>query len=212
MASVTTPTTLSQSPRPAWEIAELFPYQGELGDGDYLIATRDTNRLAEFTDGYIELLTMPNAAHQLIVQFLSNLLLFFVQPGKLGRVLFAPLRVRLRPGKFREPDVVFMLAEHMDRAGNEYWDRADLVMEVGSDDDESRKRDLVTKRQEYAEAGIPEYWIIDTRRATITVLTLSTGTREYVVHGEFAAGSHATSVLLDGFVADVAAVFAAAKG
>lgn len=68
-----------------------------------------------------------------------------------------------------------------------------------------------TKRQEYAEAGIAEYWIVDPRTETITVLALPTGAREYAVHGVFAAGAEATSTLLNGFAADVTAVFAAAK-
>jgi Uma2 family endonuclease len=208
MASVTTPS-FSQHPRPAWEIAELFPDQGDLDDGDYLIATRNTNRLAEFSDGYIEILPMPTMEHQLIVRYLLTALLAFTSDR--GQLLFAPLRVRLRPGKFREPDLVFMLAENQARMGNDYWDGADLVVEVVSDDDESHQRDLVVKRQEYAEAGIGEYWVVDPRNQKITVFTLPAGSREYAVHGEFAPRAQATSVLLKGFAADVAAVFAAGK-
>jgi Uma2 family endonuclease len=46
---------------------------------------------------------------------------------------------------------------------------ADLAMEVVSKGKEDRKRDLITKRFEYARAGIPEYWIVDpqTRRITL---------------------------------------------
>jgi Uma2 family endonuclease len=208
MASVTTPS-FSQHPRPAWEIAELFPDQGDLDECDYLTATQNTNRLAEFSDGYIEILPMPTMEHQLIVRYLLTALLAFAS-GR-GQVLFAPLRVRLRRGKFREPDIVFMLAQNKAKMGNEYWDGADLVMEVISDDDESHKRDLVIKRQEYAEAGIGEYWVVDPRNQKITVFTLPAGAREYAVHGEFGAGMQATSVLLSGFGTDVTEVFAAGK-
>src|SRR5262245_16299835 len=45
----------------------------------------------------------------------------FVSARQLGTVLCAPLRVRLWPGKFREPDVVFMLARHGARMGERYW-------------------------------------------------------------------------------------------
>ena len=41
-----------------------------------------------------------------------------------------------------------------------------------SDGEENRKRDLVTKREEYAQASIPEYWIVDPALKTITVLQL----------------------------------------
>jgi Uma2 family endonuclease len=74
-------------------------------------------------------------------------------------VVFAPLPVRLREGKYREPEIVFMLEEHNDRIDEDYRERADLVIEVVSEDDPDR--DLILKRREYAGAGIPEYWIVD---------------------------------------------------
>ncbi len=76
-------------------------------------------------------------------------------------------------------------------------------MEVVSPDDP--QRDTVTKRREYAQAGIPEYWIVDPREEQITVLTLD-GQR-YAVHGQFGMGETATSVLLDGFQVSVTEVF-----
>jgi len=99
-----------------------------------------------------------------------------------------------------------MLTEHADRNGNEFWDGADLVMEVVSEDDPDR--DLQTKRDEYAEAGISEYWIVDPRTKTVTVLRLERG--QYVTHSEARDVGMVRSSLLDGFAADVAAIFAAA--
>lgn len=49
-----------------------------------------------------------------------------------------------------------------------------LVVEVVSSSDtnqQSRDRDYVDKRREYAQRGIPEYWIIDPVEAVIFVLT-----------------------------------------
>jgi hypothetical protein len=68
---------------------------------------------------------------------------------------------------------------------------------------------LVEKRADYAEAGIPEYWIVDPRDETVTVLALEGDA--YVGHGVFAAGDSAASRLLEGFAADVTAVFDAPK-
>jgi Uma2 family endonuclease len=76
------------------------------------------------------------------------------------------------------------------RRQNAYWTGADLVIEVVSPDDQAR--DLVTKRSEYAQAGIPEYWIVDPQTETITVLRLEDAT--YVEHGVFGRGETATSV------------------
>ena len=73
---------------------------------------------------------MPTTSHQDIVAYLYGLLLAFVTPGKLGKPSFAGIRVRLWPGKFREPDIVFMLAQHLARVGEQFWKGADLVMVV----------------------------------------------------------------------------------
>ena len=127
---------------------------------------------------------------------------------RLGVVMFAPLRIQLWSGKYREPDIVFHgNAEHADRLGEQFWRGADLVMEVVSPDDP--RRETVTKRREYAQAGIPEYWIVDPADMSITVLTLRG--REYALHGEFVSGETATSVLLDQFTVDVATVFTEAS-
>jgi Uma2 family endonuclease len=199
-------STLSAKAEPAWDIAKLFPDQGFWSEDDYL--ELDTNHLIEFTDGFIEVLPIPKTSHQRIVQYLSNLLLAFVNAGELGTVLFAPLRIRLRRNKYREPDVVFMLSKHKARIHEDHWDGADLVMEVVSDDPESRERDLVKKRRAYAAAGISEYWIVDPKERQITVLKLSG--KGYTIHGEFGAGQMAESVLLRGFAVDVSKVFRSA--
>lgn len=193
-------------PEPAWDVARLFPEQGHWSELEYL--SLNGNRLVEFSHGWVEVLTMPTMAHQLMVLFLYEVLKSFVSPRQLGRVLVAPMRVRLWPGKIREPDVIFMLADHAARMGNEAWEGADLVMEVVSDDD--RRRDIETKRFEYARAGIPEYWIVDPMLQQITVLRMD-GDR-YVVHSESKPGGRAASALLGGFELDTTAVFAAAQG
>ena len=82
-------------------------------------------------------------------------------------------------------------------------------MEVVSDDD--RRRDLETKRCEYAQAGIPEYWIVYLQQAWITVLRLESASKA-VIHGEFPQGTHAISHLLPGFTVDVTAALAVLPG
>jgi Uma2 family endonuclease len=193
-------------PEPTWEIAHLFPPQGMWSEEEYLAL--DGNHLVEFSHGRLEVLPMPTSSHQRIVFFLARLLLAFAAAHDLGEVLPASLRVRLWRGKFREPDVVFMRKEHADRAGEEFWKGADLVMEVVSGDKKDRHRDLVTKRQEYARARIPEYWTIDPLKERITVLRLAG--KRYAVHGAFRRGMTAASHLLPGFTVDVSEVLAQA--
>ena len=186
---------------PTWEIAQLFPAQGHWSEEEYLAL--DTNHLIEYSHGQIEVLPMPTQSHQLLVIALFKFLDNFIRTRQLGTVLLAPMRVQLWQGKFREPDVLFMRTEHEDRRSDQFWQGADLVMEVVSPDDP--RRDRVTKRREYAQTGIPEYWIVDPAQRSITVLTLDEQT--YALHGEFDEGADATSVLLDGFAVSVCAVF-----
>lgn len=199
------PANATDTSEPTWEIAELFPAQGAWSEPEYL--AMNVNRLLEYSHGRLEVLTMPTESHQDIVAYLYEMLVAFARTRKLGKARFAPLRVRLWPGKYREPDVVFMLAEHAARRHEQFWEGADLVMEVVSDDD--RRRDVETKRFEYARAGIPEYWMVDPTPGRIIVLRLE-GER-YLVHGEFERGAQAQSALLAGFSVDVAAVFESGK-
>ncbi|MCY4080096.1 MAG: Uma2 family endonuclease [Caldilineaceae bacterium] len=188
-----------------WEIAQLFPAQGHWSEEEYLAL--DTNHLIEFSQGQLKVLPFPTFSHQRLVAFLYRLLLGYVEDRGLGVVMFAPLRIQLGHGKFREPDLVFMAAEHVDRLGEQFWRGADLVMEIVSPDDP--ERDKVTKRREYAQSGIPEYWIVDPADSSIIVLILQG--QEYALHGEFAAGEAASSVLLEGFKVDVDDVFSEAS-
>src|SRR5262249_2332383 len=151
-----TPTRMAREPEPTWEVAYLFPMQGSWSEEEYL--ELETNHLVEYSDGFLEFPPMPTTAHQLLVAYLYGLLLAFTSSRDLGITLFASLPVRLWRRKYREPDVVFMLKEHLSRVGQASWNGADLVMEVVSGSAKDRRRDLVTKRQEYARAGISEYW------------------------------------------------------
>ncbi len=193
----------SQLGDPAWEIATLFPLQGEWSEEEYL--TLDTNRLVEFSQGALEVLPMPTEYHQLIVQFVYRAMFGLEGGDSLGVALIAPFRVRLKSGKFRQPDVMFMLNKNRDRRHNQFWDGADLVVEVVSDDDSNR--DLVTKRAEYARSEIGEYWIVDPRDRTIRVLSLMPGADEYREAGYFAAGQIAHSILLKEFHVSIDDVF-----
>src|SRR5436309_14861705 len=99
--------------KPAWEVATLFPEQGDWSEEDYLALPG--NRLVELSDGCLEVLPMPTTLHQWIVLYLCRVLDDFAYRGRLGVALPSPLRVRLWTGKFREPDVVFMLSKNRHR-------------------------------------------------------------------------------------------------
>ncbi|MEM9701273.1 MAG: Uma2 family endonuclease [Planctomycetota bacterium] len=199
-----TPRLPSRLGEPVWEIADEYPPQGEWLEEDYL--RRQFDRRVEFNDGFLEFLSMPTEVHQDVAGFLYRRLFDLLQDS--GKVHFAGLRVRTRadrPRKHREPDVCFLSREKNDRRRERFWETADLVVEVVSEDDPDR--DWVTKKAEYAAAGIPEYWIADPRDRTLTVFTLDDGATAYRQAGRYAEGETAASVLLDGLQIDVTACF-----
>ncbi|MCY4374551.1 MAG: Uma2 family endonuclease [Spirochaetaceae bacterium] len=183
-------------------LRDVLPRQGAWSDREYLWLTDHTNRLIEFADGTVQELPMPTDTHQAVLLSLYLLFRDYLEPrGGVARV--AALRLRVREGVFREPDVLLLRDRSDRRRQDRFWLGADLVVEVVSPDDPDR--DLVEKRADYAAAGIAEYWIADPRDETITVLALEGNA--YVEHGAFARGAAATSPLLAGFAADVDAVF-----
>jgi len=183
---------------------DLAALQGLWSVEQYLKLTDQTNRLIEYTDGVIEVLPMPTKYHQAISKLLFLALLAFAERIG-GDVFYAPLRVQVRPGKFREPDLLMVLDKDDPRAQDEFWLGADLVMEIVSPDKPAR--DTQEKPRDYAEANIPEYWIINPLDATITVLVLQGDV--YTTAGVFQRGERAKSKLLDGFSVSVDEVLAA---
>src|SRR5687768_772182 len=95
---------------PTWDIAQLFPRQGHWSVEEYL--ELPTNRQIELSDGVLEILPLPTTLHQWIVLYLWESLKQFAGGWSgLGLALTSALPVRLWEGKFREPDVIFLLAE-----------------------------------------------------------------------------------------------------
>jgi Uma2 family endonuclease len=183
-------------------VFKLLPDQGHWSEEKYLSLTDHTTRLVEFTDGYLEPLPMPTDKHQCLMEFMFLAFVAYLEPRG-GKVHVSGLRLRVRPGKIREPDLVVLLNAKDPRRENRFWTGADLALEVVSKD--KPERDLVTKRFDYAEGKVPEYWIVNPLNETILVLKLKG--RAYVRHGKFRRGQVATSALLQGFSVNVNAVF-----
>jgi len=183
-------------------LLELLPDQGQWTEEEYLWLTDHAKRRAEFVDGHIEVLPMPTDRHQAILGFLY--LAFHAAVSVLGgKVHFSGLRLQLRSGNFREPDLLLLLNARDPRRQDRFWTGADLVLEVVSKD--NPERDLIRKRQDYSAARIPEYWIINPLTETITVYCLRG--KSYREHGVYCRGETASSRLIAGLVLDVDAVF-----
>lgn len=196
--------------RPAQEeidsfVLDVLPPQGRWHEDEYLWLSDHSSQLIELTDGHLELLPMPTDEHQSILAFLYEAFAAFVH-ARGGKVLFAPLRLRVAGGTFREPDLLLVRDSGDARRGNRFWTGADLVVEIVSPD--QPERDIVEKRRDYAGAKIAEYWIVDPRTAEVTVLTFRGAS--YVEHGTFGPRTQAEGPLLAGLAIDIDALFEAA--
>jgi Uma2 family endonuclease len=199
--AIAPPQLLFVWPNEALEI-DGSAFQGLWTESLYLKLTDQTNRMIEFTDGIVEVLPMPTRYHQAISLLLMLKLLAYIQPRG-GVVYYAPLLLQIRSDKYREPDILLLCDANDPRNQDSAWLGADLVIEIVSPNDP--ERDTVTKRVDYAEAAIPEYWIVNPIDQTITVLALNTNAyREY---GLFRRSEQAKSLLLTGFSVSVAEVF-----
>ena len=194
-------------PRRTTEIANLFPRQGEWTEADYL-SLPETNRIVELSDGRAQVPDMPGTSHQRAVRDLLWLFESHIRAGGLGEVCTAPLRVRLWPGKFREPDIVFMRREHSDRITEEHWGVPDLVVEVISprtpQSSGTEGTDRGDKFLEYARSGVEEYWLVDLVAPAIEVYGLRAGT--YHLLGRWGKGEMVTSQVITGLAVPVDAV------
>ena len=187
---------------PTWEAAYLLPTQGQWTEEDFL--KFHTNRMAELVDGSLEVLPTPTLKHQkLLKRLLKGLESAVEQQG--GLTLFAPLPVRLFPGRIREPDLLYISPDNMPAADVEYPARIDLAVEIVSEGTDAHRRDYVEKRADYARAGISEYWIVDPFELHVIVLSLSG--ESYHELGTFRPGQIATGKLLADWSVDVQRLF-----
>ena len=197
----------SANGEPTWEAAYMLPVQGSWNEEDFL--KFHTNRMAELVDGRLEILPMPTWLHQLILDFLLERIKEHLRQSQSGgKVLMAPLPTRLFARTIREPDLLYVQADHLPKNVDGYPDKIDLAIEIVSSGTAARQRDYVDKRADYAKAGVREYWIVDPEELLVTVLTLS-GT-DYKVAQECHPGDNARSLLLPGLEVSVDQIWALA--
>lgn len=145
-------------------------------------------RRCEYVDGDLVELMPEGEVNDWIADYLFYLL---VQANITKPWLIRPGRCEVEvPGKpsTRFPDLVVLDETHPELTQRRLTITHQmvpprLVAEVVSPGAKNRKRDTVDKRKQYAERGIPEYWLIDPERQCITVLQLVDG--QYVEHGVF---------------------------
>jgi len=186
------------------EVAELWPRRGQWTETDYFNLP-PSNRLVELSEGELFVMPPPGFTHQKTLDNLYSALKAFVEERGAGVTVFAPLAVRLWPGKIREPDILFYTQAHRDRIGEQVSGPPDLAVEIISPG--SRATDRLDKFYEYARAGIAEYWLVDPQAKTVEVFTLEEGAYELLAKAE--ATGAAVSRLLPGLEIPCRLIFTA---
>ena len=122
----------------------------------------DEDTHAEWVDGEIEMSSPASVTHERIQRFLNRVVSTYVELSDLGEV-FLPFQMKISRG--REPDLLFVAKARLNLLRQTFLDGpADLAVEIVSP--ESRQRDRVTKVEEYAHAGVGEFWLIDPLEST----------------------------------------------
>ncbi|MGH2561384.1 MAG: Uma2 family endonuclease [Thermomicrobiales bacterium] len=127
------------------------------------LASEVSESHAEWVDGEVTVFMPQNLEHHDIVNFLYEILSLLLRRTGAGKVLNAPFEMRLSSRSSREPDLLVVKREHINRLdGQRLNGPADLAIEVISP--ESVTRDRSEKLAEYEAAGVREYFLVDPRR------------------------------------------------
>lgn len=156
----------------------------------------DDGKHYELVHGEVHLSPSRSTKHQLILGNTSVSLGTYVRSARLGVLFCAPLDVCLNPDTALQPDLIFISAERVGIVQENFVAGApELVVEVVSPS--TTVHDRVTKLPIYAEAGVPEFWLIDSQARTVEVLKLQG--KKYFVDATLAGDQVLTSNLFPGW-------------
>lgn len=167
---------------------------------EYLLSPYDGRR-TEFVNG--EILDMADASplHVFITAFIQQLLNAHIKSQGRSLFCFGPAGIEIprtdAENNVRSPDKVvsdraqWRAMKHLTKAVFAAGNPPVLAIEVASPGNTTR--DTVDKRQEYALAGVPEYWIINPVDGYVLILALADG--EYQDVGEYRGGDLISSGL-----------------
>ena len=173
---------------------------------DEFLALGETDGKWELDDGALYIMASGSPDHQFLIlgfcRHIADYLDEFEEsPAQFYHEMTTILSRELQ--RAPEPDIVIILNERRDIVSRVRVEAPpDIVVEILSMD---RNRDLVRKRQIYAEAGVLEYWLIDPRNDTVTMLELRDGA--YVERAALTAADTLTTPLLPGLAIPLADVF-----
>ena len=173
---------------------------------DEFLSLDETDGKWELDDGVLFIMATGTPDHQFLISEiiwnLRNYLNRFDEPpAQFYHEITTVLSRQLQ--RAPEPDIVIILNERRDIVGRSRVEAPpDIAIEILSTD---RNRDLVRKRQIYAEAGVLEYWLTDPDNDTVTQLELRDS--EYVERAALGANDTLTTPLLPGLSIPLATIF-----
>ena len=167
--------------------------------------TEDRQKM-ELDEGELYVMPRPRRVHQFwhgqLFWHIENYIRTFDEPPAEIFVDFV-VGLSLENRTLLAPDLCVVLRESLGSVGDRMVEGApDIAVEILSSD---RRRDLVRKRQLYAEAGVSEYWIFDPVNDAATLLELRGN--EYVERAVLGADGVVTTALLPGLEIPLAEVF-----
>jgi Uma2 family endonuclease len=133
---------------------------------EYLSLPETTDRV-ELVDGEVIVSPSPTDQHQRRIGVLHAALFAWAERHPPAAVRMAPLDVRFGPSRILQPDLLVAVGGIASDAETPLRLVPDVVIEVLSA--RGRAYDRVTKRALYAEAGVPEYWIVDPQLRRVEV-------------------------------------------
>ena len=124
---------------------------------------------AELIDGEMFKMDAPTWMHQdILVKLLFDIEFYIRKNNGTCKVLPAPFGVYIKNDdrNFVEPDIS-VICDKEKRAEKGCFGAPDWIIEIVSPS--SRKMDYIRKTVLYQEAGVREYWIVDSMKETVTV-------------------------------------------
>jgi Uma2 family endonuclease len=175
---------------------------------DDLQRMRDaSNDRFELIEGELFVTPSPSPLHQDISGNLYTLVRSVVFASGRGRVFFAPLDVRLAENTIVQPNLIVILSDRSVLTEARVEGAPSLAVEIISPSTSDYGR--VTKRNLYAQYGVPEYWIVDPDAETVTICSDPQDGR---YRTEQATSDVAISATIPGLSADLKALFAPVPG
>lgn len=169
---------------------------------DYLLMPED--KRYELIEGEFYMVPVPDFTHQSVLRNMGFILWKFVKDKDLGIVLYAPFDIVFSEENVLQPDIIFLSKERLNlMTEKNLQGPPDIVVEILSPS--SRERDRLIKKRIYADYGVREYWMVDTRVRSIEVLTLKE--KGFETNGIFFLEDQLSSPLFSDLKMDMKEVF-----